>query len=113
MTTIIAAISRAATYAMPYSMASYPCRRRFRLAGGEELHHLVVVLHAAGLFHALLHARQAGRARAGDEALGGLLRLRDGLDAPLFELRPFLLPQLLQRPQAFALVLDGDALQGL
>src|SRR5580765_4713275 len=79
----------------------------------EQLHDLVVVLHAAGLLHALLHALQAGGARAGDGLLGGIARLRDRLDSALVELGLFLLPQRLQVFQAGDLVLDRDALQDL
>src|SRR5688572_5049274 len=79
----------------------------------EELHDALEVLRAAGLLHALLHAREARRARTLHEALGGFGRLRHRLDAAPLELGLFFLPELLQRLQAFGLVLDRDALQDL
>src|SRR5512145_1905707 len=121
ITTIIAAISTPASHAMAYSRAVYAfeigVRARFpslrQRSRREELNDLFVVLQAAGLLHALLHALQASGARALDEALGGLGRLRHRLEAALPELRFLFLPELLQRLQALGLVPHRDLLQNL
>src|SRR5688572_877638 len=95
--------------AIPRRTASYAreigVRARISAARGEELDHLVVVLHAARLLHALLHAREARRARAFVEALRRAGGLFHGLDAALPELGLLLRPQLRQGLQAFAFVL--------
>src|SRR5512145_2349795 len=121
ITTIIAAISTPASQAMAYSRAVYAfeigVRARFpslrQRARREKLDDLLVVFQAAGLLHALLHALEARRARALDEALRRLRRLRDRLETAFPELRFLFLPELLQRLQALGLVADRDLLQDL
>src|SRR5262245_35934216 len=97
-------------YAMPYTSPSCSLATVFTRGsvGRKEFHDPVVVLHAAGLLHALLHALQAGGARPGDKSLRRIARLRDGLDPALGELGLLLRPQRLQVFQAGDLVLDRD-----
>src|ERR1044071_8254258 len=102
-------------YAMPYTSPSCSLATVFTRGSvrRKEFNDPVVVLHAAGLLHALLHALQAGGARPGDKSLRSITGLRDRLDPALGELGLLLLPQRLQVPQAGDLVLDRGALQDL